>query len=477
MHGSAHVRVLLIGDLWPGEPEHARPLPIFRLSPDAITTHPQPGDTDRRPLAIVGEGWHARLLALPNWDMFRAKAATARKGDPLPDSSAIARRLEGYAALLAHARTGGHLFVTEDKELLTGQHEPLWHGVYMCSRLEAIAIAGALARLRNRMEYDFDEDGEPEPIVSAADAYRWMIDPLMHGLDRLPYRGLDGVVDEPVDAMRERLSWLTIARDQVVVAVVPHGYNEASVPAILALSTLAVAAKALMDSCCDAAIRLFGLRAAVKTKGVWRLESRRCRTNWNAMSLSLKHSPHPRPWSHARLVQACEDSTVTATMNVIGALRNAVAHAEPLRYSHHGYMPGGPSELRVTLSEPQASTLQNLLKERRENRSDWGLADDETIRHPWRFADRFYRACIEAWRLLLEALLEAYGVKRPPARMRRPVEEDHENASSASGRILIRDYSPVFHFIPDSNRAMLAGFYDWRVYRNLAAKYGRTILG
>ena len=113
-------------------------------------------------------------------------------------------------------------------------------------------------------------------------------------------------------------------------------------------------------------------------------------------------------------------------MNVIGALRNAVAHAEPLSYSHHSYMYGGPSELRVTLSEPQVSTLDSLLKERRESRSDWGLADDETIRHPWRFANRFYRACIEAWRLLVEALLEAYGVKRPLARLRRPVEEDDE---------------------------------------------------
>jgi hypothetical protein len=475
LHASAHVRVVVVGDLWPGEPELARPLPSFRLSREAVSLHPQRAGKDL-PLAILGEGWRARLLALPHWDMFRIKAARPTPGAPSRDDSTITRRLEGYAALLAHAKIGGHLFVTEDEDLLTEQDEPLWHGIYMCSRLEALAIAGALARLRNWLEYEFDDDGMPEEISHAAEAYRWMTDPFNHGLERVAYQEADGTaIDEAVSAMRERLLWLTMARDQVVVGAVPHGYNEASLPAILALSTLAVAAKALMDNFCAAAIGLLGLQRVTMTKDGWIVELKRCRSNWNAMSRSLQHTPRPHRWAHTRLLQASDDSRLTATMKVIEELRNAVAHAEPLQFSHHGYVLGGPSELRVTLSRAQASALQNLVKERGEERSDWGLTDGNTVRYPWRFADRFYRASIEAWLDLVAALLEACRVEKPQDK--NPRVEDDEETSPDDGRILIRSYAPVFQFVPDSNRAILAGFYDWPIYRDLCAQCGRTIVG
>jgi hypothetical protein len=459
LHGGPHVRVLLVGDLWPDEPHLARALPRFRLSAEALSLHRQLAGV-ARPVVFLGQGWHTRRVELPQWDKFRAKARMPTN-PPAPDDAAALRRLEGYAALVAHADVGGHLFVTEDEELLEEQRDeellgprlkepPLWRGVQTCSRLEALAIVGALGRLRNRVDHKF-YDGKPEETRTAAQSYRWMTEPFDVVLQRLPHASPKGMfASGQINATGERLLWLTFARDQVAVATVPGDYFQ-DLGAVLALSSLAVAAYALLETLYSTAGVLLDLNLPGGGQAKWS-------ALWGALNGA--------PGSHQPLRRALSSPKFNATLKTIQQLRNAVAHTDPLAY--HGYSFRGRSELRVKLSEKQAEELKKLRNKRQETLAEWGMIDDRALSRPWRFGDRLYRASVEAWMHVLDALLECAVTSRPPP------ESDSDRSHEGEGQKVIRSYGRVFRLRSDSERALLAGFADWPLHQDLSRTVGRA---
>jgi hypothetical protein len=159
------------------------------------------------------------------------------------------------------------------------------------------------------------------------------------------------------------------------------------------------------------------------------------------------------------------DHTFKATLTAIRKLRNAVAHTDPL--DHHGYSVRGRFELRVSLSTEQASALQCLLSARQETRPQWGLVDHRALNRPWRFADRLYRASIEAWMQVVNALLACAG-RSPPFSDAGSDQCGHDKPG------VIRSYGRVLSLRSNHERTLLAGFADWSLHQDLSRTIGRA---
>jgi hypothetical protein len=230
----------------------------------------------------------------------------------------------------------------------------------------------------------------------------------------------------------------------VAVTAISGADWESSLPAILALSTLAIAAFALYESSFLCVNALLDLEIAIT------------QVNVSAERRQLK-----RRAPQARLLEVLADVRFQRLYSVLQALRNPLAHGRHLVITHHtpgmvehaGYLeirPGGdmagPAQLAVALSQDQSKSLTSLLEDRGEKPSRWGLtADGGTLVDPWKLADQLYRACLEEWLRVIEALGDDSGTE---------VSLEHYPLS-------ILNYPDV------EDRALMAGLADWPAYRRL----------
>jgi hypothetical protein len=381
----SQVETIATGDLWPDYPDLRIALPTLGLEPGAL-------DLDRwmqgvaSPTVYVGTGWRAAAVRLPRWQFFRARAraraASQREAGEL---------LESYVALLAHAASGGHAFVTRSPLVLREEHDPLWRGIRLRDPSEAIALAGALMRRRDHVEWEFGTASATKTGVGFS-AYLEIARDFSWVLDQLPIRTASGrAVGHLTGPSHDRILDLLALRDEAAIGAAVPDSARTSLPSLRALSGLAVAAFGLFECFGALAARLLELETPAHG----------CLVGFRTR---LRDSG-----DHERLLAQLGAPRFGQLHRMLSTLRHPAAHAGSYDVVHEGTI-AGPPVARVQLLPKQVEAIMQVRRARHEAPRLWGLtADGAELADSWRFADRLVKATLEIWLELVASLSASCG--------------------------------------------------------------------
>ncbi len=365
-----------------------RQLPAWATEVAALAVSPDP---DRWPLwCTIQEGrWVAG--SFPYWHGASERISLRGLGER---SAAFLHA--AYREAFAHSAAGGHLFVTNSRQLLQERDDGYWTGVEIVTPREALGIVGAYLRL-----VDYDADGDRRNGVDTA----------LHALSEVSWTA-SPLPSSAESAVTGKLLDIYCARDTLVPLLWEPRALSSLLPRLHALTGLFVTGHGLFEAWALGAARRLGVE--IHSKPIDGLQRR--------LRADVELAPATQ--------QAFRASPTKELLGMLRAFRHSVAHA--------GVLGGGASWVRgvslrptVGLTRHQCHAVRELARVTKQKPRALGLVDHNRELgqlqplegtgscDAWRLADETVRQVCEAFVRLSAALAEDLGdplpvTHRPP---------------------------------------------------------------